>query len=245
LTPAARARSRNHRKPGTGLRTGAGCRDHHNRSMLLEESGHAVAASRFTYAQGALVLWSRDAPDCLAVLADEGSGRVALANPKTAPYGMAAVEFLDAEGGWEAVSSLSRNWGRRNCRSQGACGRCRSLRTPPSSSRQCCSRTRRATAMRDDSSSIFAPMMRVRSSVVTVTAGRSECFAANVVVDSVGDAYDSDPDPDRHPHCVVVVADRNAVETCGTGCCRDANRIAAYRARLLAAHTSGSGRRDR
>lgn len=75
------------------------------RPMLLEESGHAVAASRFTYAQGALVLWSRDAPDCLAVLADESSGRIALANPKTAPYGMAAVEFLDAEGGWEAVSA--------------------------------------------------------------------------------------------------------------------------------------------
>src|SRR5210317_954883 len=29
------------------------------RPMLLEESGYAVAASRFTYAQGALVLWSR------------------------------------------------------------------------------------------------------------------------------------------------------------------------------------------
>lgn len=61
------------------------------RPKLLEESGHAVAESRFTYAQGALVLWSRDAKDCLAALADEGSGRVALANPRTAPYGKAAV----------------------------------------------------------------------------------------------------------------------------------------------------------
>jgi molybdate transport system substrate-binding protein len=75
------------------------------RPKLLGESGHAVAESRFTYANGALVLWSRDAKDCLAALADEGSGRVALANPKTAPYGKAAVEFLEAEGGWESVSA--------------------------------------------------------------------------------------------------------------------------------------------
>lgn len=75
------------------------------RPKRLEESGHAVAESRFTYAQGALVLWSRDAKDCLAALADEGGGRVALANPKTAPYGKAAVEFLKAEGGWESVSA--------------------------------------------------------------------------------------------------------------------------------------------
>jgi len=75
------------------------------RPMLLEKSGHAVAASRFTYTQGALVMWSRDAPDCLAVLAQEGGGRVALANPQTAPYGMAAVEFLQAEGSWESVSA--------------------------------------------------------------------------------------------------------------------------------------------
>lgn len=75
------------------------------RPKLLEETGHAVAESRFTYAQGALVLWSRDAKDCLAALADEDSGHVALANPKTAPYGTAAVEFLESECGWESVSA--------------------------------------------------------------------------------------------------------------------------------------------
>jgi len=75
------------------------------RPKLLEQSGDAVADSRFTYAQGALVLWSRDAEDCLAALSDEDSGRVALANPQTAPYGKAAVEFLKAAGGWESVSA--------------------------------------------------------------------------------------------------------------------------------------------
>lgn len=74
------------------------------RPMLLEQSGHAVPDSRFTYATGALVLWSRDAPDCLAALVDRHAGRVALANPDTAPYGRAAREFLQDQGYWEAVS---------------------------------------------------------------------------------------------------------------------------------------------
>ena len=75
------------------------------RPALLEQSGHAVTGSRFTYAQGGLALWSRDASDCLATLKDAGAGRVALANPATAPYGRAAMEFLTNIGYWEAVSS--------------------------------------------------------------------------------------------------------------------------------------------
>ena len=74
------------------------------RPMLLEQSGHAVAGSRTTYAEGALVLWSGVANDCLAVLENENGGRVALANPETAPYGKAAIEYLSAEGVWDAVS---------------------------------------------------------------------------------------------------------------------------------------------
>lgn len=74
------------------------------RPERLERSGRAVAGSRFTYAVGALVLWSRNAPDCLAALADRGAGRVALANPKTAPYGRAAREFLQTEDLWQAVA---------------------------------------------------------------------------------------------------------------------------------------------
>lgn len=74
------------------------------RPVRLEQSGHAVAGSRFTYAQGALVLWSRSASDCPAALRSRDSGRVALANPETAPYGKAAVEYLTAAGYWNSVS---------------------------------------------------------------------------------------------------------------------------------------------
>ena len=74
------------------------------RPILLEQSGHAVAGSRTTYAEGSLVLWSGVANDCLAALGDEHGGRVALANPQTAPYGKAAIEYLSAEGVWDSVS---------------------------------------------------------------------------------------------------------------------------------------------
>ena len=36
--------------------------------------------------------------DCRAALAGSGRGRLAIANPRTAPYGLAATQFLDAEG---------------------------------------------------------------------------------------------------------------------------------------------------
>lgn len=74
------------------------------RPARLEQSGHAVANSRFTYATGALVLWSRSAGDCQVALSDGTSGRVALANPETAPYGKAAVEYLSGAGIWDSVS---------------------------------------------------------------------------------------------------------------------------------------------
>ena len=75
-----------------------------DRPMRLEQSGHAVAGARFTYATGALVLWSRSESDCRAALLDEDGGRVALANPETAPYGKAALEYLSGAGYWGAVS---------------------------------------------------------------------------------------------------------------------------------------------
>lgn len=74
------------------------------RPARLEQSGHAVAGARFTYAKGALVLWSRSERDCHAALNDENGGRVALANPETAPYGKAAVEYLSGAGHWNSVS---------------------------------------------------------------------------------------------------------------------------------------------
>lgn len=76
------------------------------RPALAEAEGHAVAGSRFTYAIGRLVLWSRT-PGLVDAKGDvlrRGTFRkVAIANPKTAPYGAAAVEVLKALGVWDAV----------------------------------------------------------------------------------------------------------------------------------------------
>jgi molybdate transport system substrate-binding protein len=73
----------------------------------LEQEGDAVAASHFTYAIGKLVLWStRDAiVDARGdVLKRGGFDHLALANPKLAPYGAAAVEAIRALGLYDALS---------------------------------------------------------------------------------------------------------------------------------------------
>jgi molybdate transport system substrate-binding protein len=63
----------------------------------LESEGFAVAGSRFTYATGTLALWSprTDFVDARAdVLKRAEFGKLAIANPRLAPYGAAAVETL-------------------------------------------------------------------------------------------------------------------------------------------------------
>ena len=63
----------------------------------LEREGLAVPGSRFTYAIGRLVLWSSRAGyvDERGEVLERGDFRhLALANPKTAPYGAAAEETL-------------------------------------------------------------------------------------------------------------------------------------------------------
>ncbi len=73
----------------------------------LIAEGRAVPGTAFTYAVGALVLWSAQpgyVDDRGAVL---GSGRfahLAIANPKLAPYGAAAVEVLKARGLLDALA---------------------------------------------------------------------------------------------------------------------------------------------
>ncbi len=67
----------------------------------LEDEGQGVTGSRFTYAVGSLVLWSAregyvDAQG--RVLADGDFRHLALANPKTAPYGAAALQTLEKLG---------------------------------------------------------------------------------------------------------------------------------------------------
>jgi molybdate transport system substrate-binding protein len=73
------------------------------RPRRLEAAGLGVAGTRFTYARGMLVLWSRKAQDCRAALRNEAAGRVAIANPETAPYGAAARSYLQQAGLWDAV----------------------------------------------------------------------------------------------------------------------------------------------
>lgn len=67
----------------------------------LEKEGLGVAGSRFTYAIGKLVLWSAN-PDLVdaegAVLKTGNFRRLAVANPKTAPYGAAAMQVMSKLG---------------------------------------------------------------------------------------------------------------------------------------------------
>jgi len=67
------------------------------RPMKAEAEGLAVVGSRFTYASGRLVLWSRT-PGLVdgqgTVLARGTFEKLAIADPRLAPYGQAAVETL-------------------------------------------------------------------------------------------------------------------------------------------------------
>lgn len=72
----------------------------------LEKDGLAVGGTRFTYATGRLVLWSaRDAiVDARGdVLKRGGFDHIAIANPKLAPYGAAAVAALKSLGAYDAL----------------------------------------------------------------------------------------------------------------------------------------------
>lgn len=67
----------------------------------LEKEGDGVTGSRFTYAIGRLVLWSRKeglVDDRGEVLRKSDFQHLALANPKLAPYGAAGIEALKTLG---------------------------------------------------------------------------------------------------------------------------------------------------
>lgn len=72
-----------------------------DKPVALLQEGLAVANSRFTYAVGRLVLWSAkpDYVDAWGEILRTGVFKyLALANPKLAPYGAAAVQTLDKLG---------------------------------------------------------------------------------------------------------------------------------------------------
>ena len=75
----------------------------------LVKEGHGVTGSTFTYAIGKLVLWSPD-PKLIdnkgEILKKGGFKHIAIANPKTAPYGAAAVQTMSQLGVLESVKPL-------------------------------------------------------------------------------------------------------------------------------------------
>jgi molybdate transport system substrate-binding protein len=72
----------------------------------LEKEGRALTGSRFTYAQGTLVLWSARPgliDDTDALLISGQFKRLAIANERLAPYGLAAREVLENIKVWAQV----------------------------------------------------------------------------------------------------------------------------------------------
>lgn len=77
------------------------------RPKLLEEEGFAVTGSRFTYAIGQLTLWSANPNQIQGEGTEIFQGQtfthLAMANPKTAPYGRAALQVIKKLGVWDRV----------------------------------------------------------------------------------------------------------------------------------------------
>ncbi|MFW8566938.1 molybdate ABC transporter substrate-binding protein [Orrella sp. 11846] len=70
----------------------------------LAQENLAKADTAFTYALGTLVLWSADAKRITQgeeILNEPGQLRLAIADPKLAPYGKAAQETLEALNRWD------------------------------------------------------------------------------------------------------------------------------------------------
>jgi molybdate transport system substrate-binding protein len=76
--------------------------------QLLEKEGLAVADTHFVYALGKLVLWSAKAgyvDDKGLVLSKGSYNKLSYADPKLAPYGLAAQETLQKLALWDKVQS--------------------------------------------------------------------------------------------------------------------------------------------
>jgi len=75
----------------------------------LAEGGQGVSGGAFPYARGHIVVWTRSDPAFdldrkdLNILREASVQKIAIANPKTAPYGRAAVAALQKLGIYEAV----------------------------------------------------------------------------------------------------------------------------------------------
>jgi len=71
------------------------------RPEVLEKKNFIIEGSRFTYAEGTIVLWAnkrwaeKNKQDVLSILKNQQFKKLAIANPKIAPYGVAAIEVLE------------------------------------------------------------------------------------------------------------------------------------------------------
>ena len=78
------------------------------RPKKAEAQGLAIEGTRFTYAIGKLALWNPKSDvfkDPEAYLKEGGFARAAIANPKTAPYGLAAQQVMEQLGIWTVLQS--------------------------------------------------------------------------------------------------------------------------------------------
>jgi molybdate transport system substrate-binding protein len=80
------------------------------RPKLLEKNGNAVSGTRFAYALGKITLWSANpnaiSEDGESTLKAKNFTHIAIANPKTAPYGKAALQTMQKLGLWNEVRPL-------------------------------------------------------------------------------------------------------------------------------------------
>ena len=84
-----------------------------HRPQRLEQQGQAVSGSRFTYAIGQLVLTGKPlesstlenttTPADIKQLIEANSGKLAIANPDIAPYGLASRQVLQHLGSWPSL----------------------------------------------------------------------------------------------------------------------------------------------
>lgn len=73
------------------------------RPKRLENDGLAISESRKLYARGKLVLWNTDKKEISLKDLKNYNGRIAIANPVTAPYGKAAREAIESLGAWQDI----------------------------------------------------------------------------------------------------------------------------------------------
>lgn len=81
--------------------------------MRLEKSHSIVNSTRFTFAYGQLALCSSkkklkiiaDTKQSLSILNNTQYRKIAIANPKIAPYGMASMQVLQKQGLWDKLQN--------------------------------------------------------------------------------------------------------------------------------------------